>query len=70
MQLAARNPQNWALLIIYSGYRALLGLLLTIMFLLTVDDPIVGAHEPLMFITTTALYSLYAVALLLYQSFS
>lgn len=70
MQLAARNPQNWALLIIYSGYRALLGLLLTIMFLLTVDDPIVGAHEPLMFITTTALYSLYAVTLLLYQSFS
>lgn len=70
MHTAARTPQNWALLIIYSGYRALLAMLLTIMFLLTIDDPIVGKHEPTMFILSAALYALYAVALLLYQLFS
>mgnify|MGYP000456970287 CR=1 FL=1 len=70
MHVTARNPQNWALLIIYSGYRALLAMLLTTMFLLTAEDPVVGKHEPLMFIVATSLYSLYAVALLLYQLFS
>ncbi|MFT5033569.1 MAG: two-component system sensor histidine kinase PilS (NtrC family) [Bacteroidia bacterium] len=70
MPADSKNPHNWVLLIIYSGYRALLAMLLTIMFLLTADDPIIGKHEPLMFLTTAGLYSLYSLVLLLLQFFS
>ncbi len=70
MQADSKTPQNWTLLIIYSGYRSLLAILLTVMFLLTANDPVVGKHEPVIFITTASLYSLYAIALLLYQLFS
>lgn len=70
MQAASENRQNWALLIIYSGYRALLATLLTSMFLLTAADPVVGKHAPHMFLLTTSVYSLYAVGLLVYQLIS
>ncbi len=70
MQATTKNPQNWALLVIYSGYRTLLSLLLTVMFLLTAADPIVGKHEPTLFITATSLYSLYAISSLFFQLFS
>ncbi len=70
MQHTAENRQNWALLVIYSGYRSLLALILTIMFLLTADDPVVGKHEPLVFITTAGAFSCFAVVLLFYQLIS
>lgn len=48
----------------------MLAMLLVIMFLLTADDPVVGKHEPAMFILASSLYAFYAIALLLYQLFS
>lgn len=67
MQQTTENRQNWALLVIYSGYRALLAMILTIMFLLTADDPIVGQHKPLLFIVTASIFTGFAVLLLIYQ---
>ncbi len=70
MQHTTENRQNWALLVIYSGYRALLAMILTIMFLLTADDPIVGQHKPLVFIITASIFTAFAVLLLIYQLLS
>ncbi len=67
---ASENRQNWALLIIYSGYRALLAMILTTLYLLTADDPVIGKHQPLIFLGVTGFYAIYAIALLLYQLLS
>ncbi|MBB3048847.1 two-component system sensor histidine kinase PilS (NtrC family) [Litorivivens lipolytica] len=67
---ATENRQNWALLIIYSGYRALLAMILATLYLLTADDPVIGKHQPLLFLSVSGFYTAYAIGLLLYQLFS
>lgn len=61
------SPQNWALLIIYSGYRSLLALVLLAMFLLTADKPILGRTNLEVFVLSGAFYAAFALSVLVYQ---
>ncbi len=61
------TPQNWALMIVYSGYRALLALLLMVMFLLTANDPILGKQSLSTFLIGGAFYTAFSISVLVYQ---